>query len=385
MMAPGRAPGSGGFQVPEFSILMPAYNYGRFVGQAIDSVLAQTHADFELIVVESGSDDNTWDVVSTYDDPRLIAVRTEQMPLTHSLAIALERANGTWVTNLNADDRFQPETLAAVSARLGSNPAIGVLGVHLRTIDADGYLIEDQVTAEWVNTTRDLNDPEAWIWANYLTGCAFIRRSSLIDVGGYGDLDTILDWDLWIRALAAGEHFDVLPEVLFEWRRHGANITGSRPLATVEQYGQVARRTLLPFLRRSGRDDLVARTLAGFITNDVLAHADPQVRRMILDEVVYDCPREELDQAMHLVAEEVLRLREYYTQTAVAMRQGQQQLAGLTSELDERTREVTALADRLHACEADRRQAQAQLEAIQSRAVYRAARKAAHVLRRRPG
>lgn len=371
--------------MPEFSILMPAYNYGRFVGEAIDSVLAQSFGDFELIVVDSNSADDTWEVISGYDDVRVIPMRTERIPVTEALAIALDRAGGTWVTNLNADDRFLPQALESVHARVQADPSIGVLGVHLRTIDGEGRPFDDGISRGWVNTPRDLNDPGAWIWANYLAGCSFIRRATLIEVGGYGEFGTIYDWDLWIRALAAGVRFEVLPEVLWEWRRHGANITGNQPLPTVQQYARTASRTLLPFLRTSGRADLIAETLAGFLTNEVLAHAQPQVRRQTLDEVVYSNSPDELDAALRLVTEEVLRLREHHVTASEAMAHSREEVAALTALLAERDLEVGALSDRLHAAEIDRRRAQAELEAVRRRPVYRVARKAAHVLRRRPG
>ncbi len=370
--------------MPEFSILMPAYDYGRFVGEAIDSVLAQSFGDFELIVIDPGSADDTWEVVSGYDDPRVITIRTEWEPVSATLATALDAASGTWVTNLNADDRLRPQALASVHAHVTRDQTIGVLGVHLRTIDSDGAPFDDGISQSWVNTRRDLNDPEAWIWTNYLAGCSFIRRSSLIDVGGYGQFDTIYDWDLWIRALAAGLRFEVLPAVLMEWRRHGANVTGNQPLSTVQQYAQICRATLLPLLRTSDRTDLVARTLAGFITHEVLAQATPRVRRETLDEVVYSSSADELDEALLLVTEEVLRLREHYLNAAAVMAHSRQEVTDLTARLRDRDLEVGALADRLHSAEIDRRQAQAHLEALRRRPAYRVARKAAHLLRRRP-
>lgn len=371
-------------RMPEFSVLMPAFNYGHFVGEAIDSVLNQTFGDFELIVVDSGSSDHTWDVIASYDDPRLISFHTEWESLTQGLSRALNRASGTWVTNLNADDRFLPNALERVHSRVRNDTSVGVLGVHLRTIDAEGHTLDDRLTEAWVNTVRDLNNPEAWIWHNYLTGCAFIRRSTLIDVGGYGDLDTILDWDLWVRALAAGQRIDVLPEVLWEWRRHGANITGNQDLATVRGYAQLSRRTLHPYLSTRGRDDLIARNRAGFLTNEVLARAEPAVRRDVLRAILSENPIEDVDECLQLVTEEVARLRNYYVETAEHMKDLTDRQAGLVEELREMDREIQALSDRLGSAEVDRRIAQEQLQAIRDRKLYRAARKAAKVLRRPP-
>jgi hypothetical protein len=366
----------------EFSVLMPAFNYGRFVGEAIESVLNQSFGDFELIVVDSGSSDHTWDVIASYHDSRLISFHTGWESLTQGLSRALDRASGTWVTNLNADDRFLPNALEMVHARLRNDTSVGVLGVHLRTIDAGGQELDDSYTQSWVNTVRDLNRPEAWIWHNYLTGCAFIRRSTLIEVGGYGDLDTILDWDLWVRALASGSRIDVLPEVLWEWRRHGANITGNQDLATVCGYAQLSRQTLHPYLTRLGREDLITRNRAGFLTNEVLAQAETTVRRDVLRAIFSGNLLEEIDESLQLVTEEVARLRSYYVSTAEHVKDLTDRQAELLDERRETDREIQALTDRLLSAEVDRRTAQEQLRAIRERRLYRAARKAANVFRR---
>lgn len=369
--------------MPEFSVLMPAYNQARYLREAIDSVLAQTFPDFELIVVDPGSTDDTWEVLSSCRDPRLVPLRSGREPLTTTLDRALVKAGGTWVTNLNSDDRFLPTTLQRVHERLNRDPGVGVLGVHLRTIDADGRAFDDRISEAWVNSTRDFNDPATWIWHNHLTGCAFLRRETLIGLGGFGDLGTMPDWDLWIRAMAAGERIEVLPEVLFEWRRHGRNITGNSALATVRDYATLSQRTLHPYLRAIGRTDLIAENLAGFLTHEALEGTGPDERTEILGIVLAGGTAAEFEQAQRLVTDELLRLREYHLQTSDSLTRLADQATELADQLAQRDRELRALADRLHSAEVERRAAQADLAAIRNRKAFRAVRRLKRITRRR--
>lgn len=367
--------------MPEFSILMPAYNYGRYLPEAIGSVLAQTFDDWELIIVDPASDDDTADILASFRDPRIHSLSTGREPLAATLNRALHAASGTWVSNLNADDRFVPQTLEHVLMMMSQHPTADVLGFYLRTIDARGDLLMDSSTEEWFNHPSDLNDPAAWIWHNHLVGAACVRRDALLSVGGYGsDLTPIVDWDLWVRLLAAGHRFEVLPEVLHEWRRHGSNITGSHARETVRCYALLSQRTLHPYLQGIGRGDLIAQNIAGFLGHAQVA-SDPQIRKDVLEKF-WDSPH--LGSAVGLVAAEVIRLREYHVDTDPKVLDLMSRLSAADERIHELEYERQALVDRLGSAELDRRRAQDELEAIRSNPVYRGARKARNLVRRKP-
>ncbi len=99
---------------PFFSVIVANYNYGRLVGESIESVLAQSDPDFELIVVDDGSTDDSRDVIDSFDDPRLIRVYTENGGQAAAFNHGFERARGEVICFLDSDDWWSPEKLATV-------------------------------------------------------------------------------------------------------------------------------------------------------------------------------------------------------------------------------------------------------------------------------
>jgi glycosyltransferase involved in cell wall biosynthesis len=98
-------------EAPEITVIIPAYNAERTVGIAVDSVLAQTFANFELLVIDDGSQDETADVVTARDDPRVKCVRTENGGVSVARNRGLDLAAGSYVAFLDADDAWQPTKL----------------------------------------------------------------------------------------------------------------------------------------------------------------------------------------------------------------------------------------------------------------------------------
>src|SRR5476651_2363164 len=89
---------------PTITVLMPAYNAERFIGEAIASVLQQTYTDFELVIVNDGSTDSTFDIITTFNDPRIVVVNQENMGVAAALNTGLKHAKGTYIARFDADD-----------------------------------------------------------------------------------------------------------------------------------------------------------------------------------------------------------------------------------------------------------------------------------------
>src|SRR5829696_2931566 len=105
---------------PLVSVVVPCYNQARFLGEAIESVLAQSHPLFEVVVVDDGSTDDTSEVAARYPGVRL--VRQENRGLSGARNAGLARSRGEYVVFLDADDRLLPGALEAGVERLGANP-----------------------------------------------------------------------------------------------------------------------------------------------------------------------------------------------------------------------------------------------------------------------
>ena len=124
---------------PLISVLMPAFNRERFIGAAVDSVLGQTHRDFELVIVDDGSTDRTVEIAGASGDPRIRILRHEQnRGISDARNTALEAARGRFIAWLDSDDLARPTRLAEQLRFLETNPHIAMVGASAGKVDEDG-------------------------------------------------------------------------------------------------------------------------------------------------------------------------------------------------------------------------------------------------------
>jgi glycosyltransferase involved in cell wall biosynthesis len=201
------------------SVVIPTYNRAHLVGRAIRSVLGQTFSDFELIVVDDGSTDNTVEVVRGFQDPRIRLVRlAKNCGGSRARNEGIRVARGEWVAFLDDDDEWLPRKLELQVARLSEFDDPRVTVVYCL------YIIYDELTGrESPNTNPEANtihegevfDHLLRGWRSCHTAGVMVKRSSLLDVGGFDkELPTSHDRDLWLRLAQAGNHFATVKEVL---------------------------------------------------------------------------------------------------------------------------------------------------------------------------
>jgi len=197
-----------GQEVPRVSVVLPTYDSARFLGKAIQSVLDQTFQDWELIVVDDGSTDNTRDVVAAFQDPRIRYVHQENRGAAAALNAGLRLARGAYVAFLGADDRWLAEKLALQVAQLDGLPSkVGMVYADLHLVNLeDGTILgrfldgreppRGRVLSQLVRTEGSFIHP-----------CASLIRREVFDRVGLFDegLRTHEDWDLWIRIATAYE------------------------------------------------------------------------------------------------------------------------------------------------------------------------------------
>jgi glycosyltransferase involved in cell wall biosynthesis len=126
------------------SVIIPAYNYGAFVGEAVESVQRQTIGDFEIIVIDDGSTDDTAEVVSRIRDSRLRYIRTENRGIGAARNEGLRHAQGQFIAFLDADDRWRPEKLEHQLAIMLSEPDVAAVFTNLVRFDHEGVFPMDQ-------------------------------------------------------------------------------------------------------------------------------------------------------------------------------------------------------------------------------------------------
>ena len=208
---------------PRISIIIPAYNYEKFVAAAIESALGQEDGDFEIIVVDDGSKDRTGEVASSFGE-RIRYIRKENAGLPAARNTGIGAARGKYFVFLDADDIMFPHTIGTLRRRLESLPeGFGLVGCSHREVTANGELIQDIVQAppDGVEiTVRDL------IARSRFCPCVITRADAIRKAGLFDEsLRACEDRDMWIRIAAAGSRVFVLPDVLIQARRHGDNMS----------------------------------------------------------------------------------------------------------------------------------------------------------------
>jgi glycosyltransferase involved in cell wall biosynthesis len=204
-------------RAPAVSVVVPCFDMGAYLDEAIDSVLAQTFQDFEIVVVDDGSTDpQTRALLDDYVRPKTRVVRTPNQGLPAARNAGAAHTSGRYLCMLDADDRLAATYMERSVAALESDPGLAFVSHWLRTFgDAE---------TDWRPEACDL---EALLAHNTVNGAALVRRSVFDAVGGFdGSMRHGLeDWDFWLRIIEAGGRGTIVPEVLHHYRRHPGSMS----------------------------------------------------------------------------------------------------------------------------------------------------------------
>ncbi len=204
------------------SVVIPAYNAMRFLPQAVESALAQTWRDFELLVVDDGSSDNTGEWAAQHHDGRVRLIRQANQGAATARNTGILEAKGEYIAFLDADDLWEPTKLEKQVMRLEAQPEVGLVHTAIRYIDENGREINRVLGTQ--------GDGDVWkeVVVHNPVRCGstpLVRRECFEKVGVFDPgLSFSEDWDMWIR-ISAHYHFAVLSEPLVLYRQHGANMT----------------------------------------------------------------------------------------------------------------------------------------------------------------
>jgi glycosyltransferase involved in cell wall biosynthesis len=223
---------------PTVSVVIPAFNAERFVAAALDSVLAQTFKDFEIVVVDDGSTDDTPRALNAYAGAiTLERQRNQGVALARNRGVEISR--GRWVAFLDADDLWLPEKLAAQMKALAEDPGCGAACSSFVEVDAD---LRPMRTVHWESCHEPLLT--SLLLRGNVVGTpstVIVKRALFVAVGGLAPgLSQCADWDLWIR-LAGQTRFAGVKEPLVWYRRHDASMSLDIHLLERDSLGVLAR------------------------------------------------------------------------------------------------------------------------------------------------
>jgi glycosyltransferase involved in cell wall biosynthesis len=205
---------------PLVTVVIPCYNQAPFLSEAIESVLSQSYPNFEVVVVDDGSTDNTSQVASRYAEAGVRLIRQENRGPSAARNRSLDEARGKYVVFLDSDDRLLPEALEVGVRELESHPECAFVFGRLRVVGTEGSYVGAPLPP-YIRTDYY----GALLRDNYIgtPGVAMFRRSVFDSVGGFDtSLHAAEDYDLYLRVASEFpiHHHDRL---VVSWRRHGAN------------------------------------------------------------------------------------------------------------------------------------------------------------------
>lgn len=189
--------------MPKVSIIVPTYNRAKYVTEAIDSILAQTFLDFELIVIDDGSTDNTKDVLNRYGD-RIIYIYQTNSGVGTARNVGIRHARGEWLAFLDSDDIWLPEYLSCQMDRAKQEPRICTHMTNSILVEADGAKIDTFQNAE-INPQNDIMNDSCLILERPLT---FMLRRHLPFLQA-----TIFRRDVFIKAGLFNERVTIAEDV----------------------------------------------------------------------------------------------------------------------------------------------------------------------------
>lgn len=204
------------------SVIIPNYNYAHYLREAVDSVLAQTYQDIEIVVVDDGSKDDSRAVLESYGE-RLKIVFQENQGVAAARNNGSAASSGEFIAFLDADDAWLPTKVEKQVAKFAANPNFGLVHVGVDEVDPEGNsLVHRLEGAEGrVSATLLMLGREGVLGGG---SGAMIRRTVFDEIGGVDQrLSTSADWDLFYR-ISERHEVGFVAELLIKYRVHGSNM-----------------------------------------------------------------------------------------------------------------------------------------------------------------
>ena len=215
--------------MPRVSVVIPTYNCARFLGRTIDSALGQTYRDFEVIVVDDGSTDETQSLVVGYGE----AVHYVYQPNQGASAarnVALSRAGGEFIAYLDADDLWSPEKLARQIEYLDAHPACGFVHTEVSVIDERDQILYARFNQETGRAVPQGQCVRDVLLRSHIQTLTVVERRSAFDNAGSFDLrlPVAQDYLHWIHVVLRGYEVGYLPEPLGQYRWRAGSLMASQ-------------------------------------------------------------------------------------------------------------------------------------------------------------
>jgi glycosyltransferase involved in cell wall biosynthesis len=204
------------------SVIMPVYNTGKYVGEAMQSILNQTYSNFEFIIINDGSTDNSEEIILSFDDARIRYYKNEvNSKIVYTRNRGLDLAQGTYIAFLDSDDISDIRRLELQVDYLENNPQCGILGTSIINIDFNGNKIGTTV----IYSAKSDAIPVVMLFKNYFCASSVMFcKEALGAIRFDTNFPVAEDYVLWLQIMEKGYKVAHLKEALTYYRNHDFNI-----------------------------------------------------------------------------------------------------------------------------------------------------------------
>ena len=212
----------------QITVIIPSYNYGAYLAEAIESVLVQTRKPLEIIVMDDASTDNTAEVAGRY--PVCYIKNRVNLGLIENFNKGVSLAKGEYVMFLGADDRLRPDYLAKTAATLDEDPTVAIVYTYMALFGPYAESIYKNQPARQAGREGEFHlwrvrkfDPHRLEIGNYIHGSSLFLKQAFEEAGGFTQASRSEDWQLWRKIVQHGWVAQLVPEYLLEYRQHSHN------------------------------------------------------------------------------------------------------------------------------------------------------------------
>ena len=226
------------------AIVIPCYNHARYVGEAIESVLAQTRKVDRLLVIDDGSKDDSVAVLRSFESRGVEVGARENRGAHNTINELIEKASADcdFIGILNSDDRYLPDRVRQCLEAAKAHPEKAVFSTKLRVIDGEGAVMPEEAARSrwfhgaWMPGTRDGVEIPEWLGqANFIaTTTNIFARTPYLKANAMRDYRFIHDY-FFLSTAALRDQIQIVPEVLLEYRVHGSNTIATKPEPLIKE------------------------------------------------------------------------------------------------------------------------------------------------------
>jgi len=212
---------------PYISVIIPVNNQEKYIKECVDSVIMQNYANLEIILIDDGSTDNTFEILKGFGE-KIKYIRQENQGPAASINNGIKAAHGSLICWLGSDDMYMPNKIESQACLFQKDQSLAIIYTDYITIDSNGKELE-KVQSPYPfpeNFTRSL------LIRNFINGSTVMMRRECFDKVGYYDesLRADPDGDMWFRMLKHGYKFGHIPKPLVKYRLHSSNVSHNHDL-----------------------------------------------------------------------------------------------------------------------------------------------------------